>query len=421
MDKKKAAGSSREKLYDLIAHYIRHKDEESGLAIRAHLKKTTHNTFLYLAGKGHKYGLLSDFALRDDAVESASNACFIAVTEEHFLERFSAWKQKERSGEMHSMKEPDEEHLFQRYLGNLAARTIYRLSRDEYTFDLFSRGTTIEHLEEMKQQVTDSPRPVSPRRHGSISVVSVAEPEEADLPLRVLDERNSFLMQAFSMIENPRHRDVLYLYDLKGIPLKEIASSKKENYDTVKQWHRRGLTALRNNLNRIFAGKWGQCYFRALEEIRRNYGSLQEPYRLRLRLLEMNLRGLSTRESLQQLIGEGVFPAPDGMSLPRKKYSEALESLKHFPFMDERLLLDEHFRDSMNDELTRSRQERERVLYVFLQTVEFHLQQVLWTFFQTCSEMVEMSPREGESTESRKQVIDSRGGDTWRNLTSTHS
>jgi len=385
---------------ELVQRYIKQKDDSTAGDILSKLRLVVKNTFNYLINKSSN-AIISDIMLKKEAVEAVSNACWIALTSEGFVNEFEHWGKRRLASKYPPVKHIDSSSMFDRYVGNLAARTIYRLSKDEFSdlYSLFGRKRTIHYLEDLKVQVSSSALFKSAKKRGATSVATVDADEPYDPPANILDEHNAFIMQAYHMIENPGYRDVLFKYDIKGIPLTEIAAEKDMDCAVIRQWHKRALEALRKNLDMILSGAWGKHYFNAVEKLRESYSKMGEPFTFRTKLLDTDTRGDLIKDSLNKLITDGTFPPPDTLDFPiteESSFEEIIKSLRTFPFMDDRLLVDKHFRESLYIELRKNRAKAENVRYIYLQTLKYHHQQLLWALYETFKESAEMSPVDSE-------------------------
>lgn len=382
-------------LYDLLEHYKNNKDEKTGIEILELLSEIIKKTFNYILQKSCTSPSYSDFILKKEAVSAVSSACWITVTNDSFLENFEHWKEKVSTKKEFS-KYTDPDSLFTRYVSNLAARTIYRLSRNEFSeyYNLFGQKRTVHYLEDLKVQLSDSSLFKTPPLETPVFADNSKLSSDRDSEVHVLNDKNPFIMQAFNMIENPHYRSVLYKYDIKGLSLKQISIENGKDYDLIRQWHIRALKELKKNLDKILTGTWGKHYFLAVEIINKNYSQLEEPYILRLKLLEMNSKGCSITESFDRLVSDGTLPEPDTIKALTctEPFDNFVQSLHKFPYMDHRLLDDEHFKENLNNELKNSKKKQDVIKYIFVQVLKFHLQQILWALFETFREITEIPP-----------------------------
>ncbi|MDQ7826383.1 MAG: hypothetical protein RDV48_26505 [Candidatus Eremiobacteraeota bacterium] len=388
--------SEHQSFSQLVNGYNKTRDKRLGEQILTKLLETTRNTFRYLISRNFT-GVTAAFIVKSEAVFATANACFIALTEESFIEGFQLFKKKREAVAPQPQVTGDEE-LFQKYVGNLAARVIYRLSRDEFSeFSLlFSRKRTMQYIENKKDLYNRSNISGTAEGRGMTAPELFGGILEGDMHPHVLDESNSFVMQAFTMIRNPSYREILRRYDLEAVPLTEIAEEMNKEYPLIRQWHKRALRELKNNLEEILKGKWGVCYFRALERIRDSYASLDGTYAFRLRLLDLNLQGKTIRESVDLLVKDGILPYPDSILVKRQNSPQEnlISWIKGIPFMEERLLNDNHFRDSFYQEARKENTDGGLVGYIYQQVARFQLQQILWHLYETFKELAEEMPRE---------------------------
>ncbi|GEM_PF-3264476 len=397
--KKKCSGEfEKNRLFELLETYHRNDEKVTGQEILDEITMIITNAYRYMIGRNPNRFQKSDRDLRKEAVTAASNALWIKVTDKAFFDDFKTW-QNEMKEEERVPQNAEPIALFPRYIRNLAARIMFRLSKDEFPelYNLLSRKYSVQHLEDLKVQVSDSPLLKAVKRRWSTTVISTAEIKDEDLPMHFLKEDNPFVMQAFKMIRNKDHRDILYKYDIKGILLTQIADERGIPRGTARQWHKRGLNDLKENLIKVLQGKWGKNYEKALAKIRKNYAHLGEPYMLRLKLLQNDINNRSLDESLEELLRDGTLPPLSKVSFEAdpKSFKKTLTSLRTFPFLDARLQDDAHFKDCLYEQLEKKCPKEEHIRYIYLHVLDFHIQEIMWALYETFKDINDLSPQDG--------------------------